>query len=98
MQSGWNLIRAMDRIDVLNPALHNDIGGVQADQFIAAITQHPAQLRIGIQIAACRIGNQNSGRYMLEEHPVWRIGRLLLRWRRVSLRRAAWNFCFHSSA
>ena len=61
---------AQRRNDVLDLRLGNDVGGMQPDQFVEGISQHPASARISVDVVALGVGDDDAVRRTLEERAI----------------------------
>ena len=70
MVVGCGIDRVERRRDVWDFGRRHDVGGLQSDQLLARVAEHPAHARIGIEIRAVWIGNQNAVRRVVEERAI----------------------------
>ncbi len=82
---GFGLDRVDRQLDFGLLLRHHDIAGVQADQFLPGVAQHPAHARVGIQIGALGIGNDDAVRRVFKESPVAQLAGPLRFFRSFSL-------------
>ena len=76
---------AQRRPDVLHLHPVDDVRGMQSDELVARIAEHPADARIGIDVVALSIRNDDPVRRMLEERAVASLARLLCLFRAPAL-------------